>query len=93
MNVKSNHLKKIIDKQFKIADLNLKYEDICDNKIPNWYQKFTCTAQQNEKWVKWTQKYIKDKLKVTNDRAFIQTAWINVNYGLKIKDEKNKRKK
>lgn len=93
MNMKSNHLKKIIDKQFKIAQLDMKFEDICDNKIPNWYHKYTYTSEQNEKWRKWTQKYIKEKLKVTNDRAFIQTAWINLNYGLRIKDEKKKKTK
>ena len=35
------HIKKIIDKQFKIANLDIKYEDICNNQVPNWYQKYT----------------------------------------------------
>jgi len=39
--MKQQHLKKILDKQFKIAQINLKFEDICENKIPNWPQKYT----------------------------------------------------
>jgi hypothetical protein len=85
----SKHLKKIIDKQFKIAGLNIKYEDVCDNQIPEWYRKFTCTKEQNEKWKNWTQKYMKEKLKLTKDKAYIETSWFNLNYGLKIKDKKN----
>ena len=91
MNTK--HIKKIIDKQFKIAGLNMKYEDVCDNQIPEWYAKFTCTPEQNEKWKKWTQQYMKDKLKLTKDRAFIETSWLDLNYGLKVKQNKNENSK
>ena len=83
--MKDQHLRKIIDKQFKIAKVDLKFEDVWENKIPNWYKKYTCTKEQNEKWVTWMKKYIKDNLKMTNDRAHIQAAWINMNYGLKVK--------
>jgi uncharacterized GH25 family protein len=89
--MKENHLKKIIDKQFKIANIELKYDDVCKNKIPNWYQKFTYTEEQNAKWQKWTAKYIKEKLNLTKDRAYIEACWINLNYGLKIKNGKKKK--
>jgi len=82
--MKQQHLKKILDKQFKIAQINLKFEDICENKIPNWPQKYTCTEEDNKKWFNWMQKYIKNNLKMTNDRAHIQAQWINLNYGLKV---------
>lgn len=91
--MRHDHLKKIIDKQFKIAGLDLKFEDVMENKIPNWFKKYTCTSEQNSKWKNWTKKYIKEKLKMTSDRAFIQTAWLEMNYGLKIKDEKKKKTK
>ena len=68
--------------------LDLKFEDVCENKIPNWYKKYTCTEEENKKWVTWMKKYIKDNLKMTNDRAHIQAAWINMNYGLKVKKQK-----
>lgn len=83
------HIKKIIDKQFKIAGLDLKYEDVCDNQIPNWFTKYAYSKEQNEKWKDWTINYMKDKLKLTKDKAFIETTWLNLNYGLKIKKAKN----
>lgn len=91
--MKENHLKKVLNKQFKIAELELKYEDICNNQIPSWYKKYTCTEEQNQKWVQWTQKYLKEKLKMTKDRATIESAWINLNYGLKIKKSASSKKK
>jgi len=87
----SKHIKKIIDKQFKIAGLNLKYEDVCSNQIPNWFRKYTYTIERNEKWKKWTEKYIRNNLKLTKDRAFIEVAWLNLNYGLKVKNENSKK--
>jgi hypothetical protein len=89
--MRQNHLEKILNKQFKIADIKLQYKDICDNKVPNWYQKYSCTEEQNQKWQKWTMKYIKEKMNFTKDKAFIEASWINLNYGLKIKNgKKNK---
>ena len=81
MNIK--HIKKIIDKQFKIAKLDLKYEDISDNKIPNWYRNYTYTEEDNQKWRNWTINYLRDKMKLTKDKALIETAWIDLNYGLR----------
>ena len=94
-NMNDKHLKKIIDKQFKICDLNIKFEDICDNQIPNWFSKFTCSPEQNEKWKDWTTKYMRDKMKLTKDKAFIETAWLDLQYGIKIKQAKksNEQKK
>jgi len=91
MNTK--HIKKIIDKQFKIAGIDLKYEDICNNQIPEWYRKLTCTQEQNEKWKNWTLKYMKEKLKLTKDKAYIETSWLDLNYGLKVKKKKNENSK
>lgn len=90
-SMKQNHLEKILNKQFEIAQIKLRYEDICDNKIPNWYQKYDCTEEQNQEWLKWTKKYLKSKMNFTKDTAFVQAEWINLYYGLKIKNgKKNK---
>ena len=93
MNIK--HIKKIIDKQFKIANVDLKYEDICDNQAPNWHQKYTYTPEDNEKWKNWTINYLREKMKLTKDKALIETAWIDLNFGLRISSRslKNKKKK
>lgn len=77
------HIKKIIDKQFKIANLDLKYEDICDNQTPNWHTKYTYSPEDNEKWKNWTMRYMREKMKLTKDKALIETAWIDLNYGLR----------
>jgi hypothetical protein len=77
------HIKKIIDKQFKIANLDLRYEDICDNQVPNWYHKYTYSPEDNEKWKDWTIKYMREKMKLTKDKALIETAWIDLNFGLR----------
>ena len=89
------HIKKIIDKQFKIANLDLRYEDVRDNQIPNWYHKYTYSPEDNEKWKNWTMKYMRDKMKLTKDKALIETAWIDLNYGLRTstRSVNNKKKK
>jgi len=89
------HIKKIIDKQFKIANLDLRYEDVRDNQIPNWYHKYTYSPEDNEKWKDWTMKYMRDKMKLTKDKALIETAWIDLNYGLRTstRSVNNKKKK
>jgi hypothetical protein len=36
---------------------------------------------------------MKDKLKLTKDKAYIETSWLNLNYGLKVKNKKNENSK
>ena len=48
------HIKKILDKQFKIANLDLTYEDVCNNQTPNWLTKYSYAPEDNEKWKNWT---------------------------------------
>ena len=80
----SKHLKKIINKQFKICKKPLTYNDVSDGKMPEWFRKHTCSAAENQKWKEWTQKYLRDKMKMTKDRAFIEMSYIDVTYGLKL---------
>jgi hypothetical protein len=82
------HIKKIIDKQFKIAKLDLKYEDVSENKMPNWCTKFTYSQEDNDKWKNWTIKYMREKLKYTKDKAVVQTAWLDMQFGFSVKKEK-----
>jgi hypothetical protein len=87
------HIKKIIDKQFKIANVDLKYEDIRDNQTPNWLTKYSYTPEDNEKWKNWTMKYMREKMKLTKDKALIETAWIDLNFGLRTSDQSSKKSK
>lgn len=91
-NMNSKHIKKIIDKQFKLADIKLKYEDICENQIPDWYKKFSYSFETNQKWKNWVMSYMRNKMKLTKDRAYIETEWINLNYGLNVKTLKKGKK-
>ena len=87
------HIKKILDKQFKIAKLDLKYEDVRDNQTPNWLTKYSCTEEDNEKWKNWTMKYMREKMKLTKDKALIETAWIDLNFGLRTSTHSVKKSK
>jgi hypothetical protein len=87
------HIKKIIDKQFKIANVDLKYEDIRDNQTTNWLTKYSYTPEDNEKWKNWTMKYMREKMKLTKDKALIETAWIDLNYGLRTSTQSSKKSK
>jgi hypothetical protein len=86
------HLKKIIDKQFKIANINAKYEDVCQKSQPDLFNKYTYSEEDNLKWKKWTINYMRDKMKLTKDKAFIETEWLNLNYGLRVVSEDRKKK-
>ena len=88
----SKHIKKIIDKQFKIANVDLKFEDVINNKIPNWYKKYSYSEENNKKWKDWMISYFKKILKFTKEKAIIEAAWIDINYGLKV-NKKSKIKK
>ena len=87
------HIKKILDKQFKIANLDLKYEDVCNNQTPNWLTKYSYTPEDNEKWKNWTMKYMREKMKLTKDKALIETAWIDLNFGLRTSTHSVKKSK
>lgn len=94
------HLKKIIDKQFKIANIKVKFEDICKDQQLEIFNKFSYTEEDNKKWKEWAINYMRDKMKLTKDKAYIQTEWLDLNYGLRVAgtkkskvDRKNIRKK
>lgn len=89
----SKHIQKIIDKQFLIAGHKVRYKDIVNNKVGEWWIEYTCTEEQNEKWKKWVANYLKKNLKFTKDRATVETAWIDLNYGLRISDFSNLKNK
>ena len=40
---------KIIDKQFKIANLKVKFEDICKDQQPEIFNKYSYTEEENKK--------------------------------------------
>ena len=85
------HLKKIIDKQFKIAKIEVKFEDVCQKNQRDWLAKYTCSEEENKKWKNWTIDYMRNKMKLTKDKAFIETEWLDLNYGLRVATDKKGR--
>lgn len=73
----------IINKMFEIAGHNVTFDDIKDRK-DDWYNQWTMTEEQYEKWRKWGTKQIKKLTKLTDVYANRQMAMIGLNYGLKF---------
>lgn len=84
MKDKKEIVRKLIDEQFKICGHNLKYDDVTHDKIPNWYSVYTCTEEQNQRWIKWGADLIKKELKYTDENARVEMAWVNLAFGLRV---------
>jgi hypothetical protein len=78
----------IINKMFEIAGHKATFEDIKDRKDA-WYDDWTITEEQYEKWKKWGVKELKKKLNLTDVYADRQMSMIAVYWGLKFEKEKN----
>ena len=75
----------LINQMFVIADHKVTYEDIKDRK-DDWYTKFTMTTSQSEEWREWGVTYLRKNLKMNKAFAEKEMGWINLQWGLKIKD-------
>lgn len=85
-----NKLKKLvrelINKQFQICGIDLTYDDVTNNKIPNWYSKYTCTEKQNKKWREFGVKFL-IKNGFTKKNAQKEMNYFNLDYGLRLKND------
>lgn len=70
---------------FKIAGHNITYDDIVNRK-DDWYNEYTMTQEQNEKWINWGKKFLVYKGDMDEFFANKQMQMINLSYGLKIKE-------
>jgi hypothetical protein len=73
--------KALIDKMFKIAGHDVKYEDIIHRK-DNWFWQWTMTEEQNKEWREWGKKYLKKQRFILPERTM---TMFDLSYGLKIK--------
>lgn len=80
-------IKKIINEQFRIANIDLTFDNISDNKIPNWYNKYSYSEEKNKEWLKFVQDSLIKDLRYSKKKAIIECSWINLSYGLKINYE------
>ena len=58
-------------------------DDIKDDE--KWFMKYEVTIQDNQDWVDWCIKYLRDNYKITKKTAKKEMMWFNLQYGLKIK--------
>ena len=73
----------ILNKMFEFAGHKVTYEDIKDRQDA-WYNDWTITEEQYDKWKQWGTKQIKKKLKYTDVYAERQMSMIGANWGLKF---------
>ena len=73
----------LINKMFEIAGHDVKFEDIKDRK-DDWYNQWTITEEQYNKWQNWGIKEIKKKIKLTDVYAQRQMSMVGLNWGLKF---------
>jgi len=77
--------KKLIDKMFKIAGYEIGYKEI-KNRDDNWFQQYTMTHAQEEKWKVYCLKKIKKAFpSFSNKFVILQYSYFNMSFGLKIK--------
>lgn len=77
-------IKKIINEQFRIANIDLTFDDISDNKIPNWFSKYSYSEEKNKEWLKFVQNSLIKDLRYYKKRAIIECSYLNLSFGLKI---------
>ena len=75
----------LINKMFEIAGHEATFQDIKDRK-DNWYQQWTMTEAQNHEWMQWGIGYIKKELKINKKLAEREMGWINLSWGLKVRE-------
>lgn len=72
----------LINKMFQIAGHDVTYDDIKDRK-DDWYSSWTMTEKQTDKWIKWGQKYLTKKFKMSLEMAKKEMDMFNLMFGLK----------
>ena len=78
----------ILNKMFEIAGHKVTFDDIKDRKDA-WYNDWTMTEEQYDKWKEWGMKQFKKRFKLTDLYAERQMALIGLNWGLKFAPKEN----
>ena len=83
METLDNIIKEIVMKQFDIiGETDVKFEDLKGE----WYTDYTATTKQDKEWEEFCIKLMMKELRYTKKYARKQFQFINLSYGLKIKD-------
>ena len=73
----------LIEKMFEIAGYNVSYREAV-SKGSNWFNLWTITLEQQEKWMRWGAKYMHEELGIPLYLAERKMDIFNFNYGLKL---------
>jgi hypothetical protein len=77
----------LINLMFKIAGYEISFFDVLEME-DGWYNEFTMTKEQEKLWMKEGEKLIVKKLKyLTKESARKEMDWVNLMWGLKIKEQ------
>ena len=83
---KKEFLVDLINKMFEIAGHDVTYEDI-EGRKDAWYTKWTMTYEQNNEWVEYGMAQIKKVFRYPKNVCKKEMMWLNLMYGLKIKND------
>jgi len=75
----------LINEMFRIAGLDVTYDDIKERKDA-WYTDWTMTVAQHEQWMEWGAAYLRKELRTRKEASKKQMSWFALNYGLKFSD-------
>lgn len=78
----------ILNKMFEIAGHKVTFDDIKDRKDA-WYNDWTMTEEQYDKWKEWGMKQYKKRFKLTDLYSERQMSLIGLNWGLKFAPKEN----
>lgn len=76
-------VKDIINTMFIIAGHDVSYEDIKDRK-DKWYEEWTMTPEQEDKWMEWMVGYFRKHRKLTVRYAQTSASMYNLMWGLRV---------
>ncbi len=77
--VGQEELEILLNKMFEISGYEVTYSDIVTRK-DKWYNDFLMTRKQQEEWMKWGKKYLKNKV----HNPEITMILIDVTWGIKV---------
>ena len=77
--VGQEELEVLLNKMFEVAGYEVTYSEIVTRK-DKWYNDFIMTGKQQEEWMKWGKKYLKNKV----HNPEITMILINVTWGIKV---------
>jgi hypothetical protein len=77
--VGQKELEVLLNKMFEVAGYEVTYSEIVTRK-DKWYNDFIMTGKQQEEWMKWGKKYLKNKV----HNPEITMILVNVTWGIKV---------